>query len=354
MKNKLYTTNISTEQDLGRAANTKPSLAQISVLYSLAVILLLYVGFRAQRYSVYSGLLITEFGLILIPSLALLFIYRYDVKSTLRLYKTRPLNLLLVFGIMLFALPIVGVLNLINLLVIDSIFGRVILPDIPAAGNSTELIRNILIIAGSAAICEEVMFRGIIQRGMERFGAVKAILISAFLFGLIHLDFQRFLGTFLLGALIGFIVYRSNSLYSGMFAHFCNNSFAVLGGYMGTKLNELFKSPGMDKAGGNIDDLFASFANMPQEQLIMLIITWSFIVLVCVSIISGLMIGFIRITSEKVQRVQKENIAIKKTGLFWLAPGLIFVFIMYIAEGLRLRNSASPLAETIMRIMGLR
>jgi len=70
-------------------------------------------------------------------------------------------------------------------------------------------------------------FRGVIQRGLERLGAVKSILINGVSFGLIHFDFQRLFGTFLLGALIGFLVYRSNSLLVGMFAHFTNNSIAV-------------------------------------------------------------------------------------------------------------------------------
>lgn len=340
----------------GRQAGslTRPTLAQMSILYSAAVILLLYVGFRAQRYSLYPGLLLTEFGLILAPSLALLYIYRYDVKAVLRLNRVGGMNLFLVFGIMLFALPVVGVLNLVNLVVINNIFGRVIVSTVPTAANSLELIRNVLIVAGSAALCEEVMFRGVILRGLERFGAVKAILITAFLFGLLHLDFQRLLGTFLLGALIGFLVYRSNSIYSGMFAHFCNNAFAVVLGYVSSRLSQFTKSSGMGGVEDSAEKIFSNLANMPKAQLAGVIVTWGILFLICMIFLIGLIIGYIHNTSEKVQRVKSHGTEFKKAGLFWLAPGLVFVAWMYFAEGLKLKNVTSPLAESVMRAIGLK
>jgi membrane protease YdiL (CAAX protease family) len=74
-------------------------------------------------------------------------------------------------------------------------------------------------------VCEEILFRGAIQRGFEKLGAIKSIILTAFLFGLMHQDFQKLLGTFLLGCIIGFIVYRSDSIIGGMFAHFTNIPF---------------------------------------------------------------------------------------------------------------------------------
>jgi uncharacterized protein len=340
--------------DLQNSDIRKPTLSQISILYSIAVILLLYVGFRAQRANTYPGLLITEFGLILVPSLALLFYYRYDVKNVLRLNKVGALNLFLVFWIMVFALPVVGVLNLINLVVIHNIFGRVIVTNIPNANNSVELIRNVLIIAGSAALCEETMFRGIIQRGLERFGAVKAILVTAFLFGLLHLDFQRLLGTFLLGALIGFLVYRSNSIYSGMFAHFCNNAFAVILGYIGAKVSEIAKTSGVSPVNNDIEKMFSSLLNMPREQLIAVIVTWGVIFVICAIIFSGLILGYIYNTSEKAQKVRQKNTPIKKAGLLWLAPGLFFVTLMYFTIGVKLHSPTSALAERLAWLLGMR
>ena len=348
--NKNDSSNYQLQGDIER----KPTLTQISILFSIAVILFLYVGFRAQRYSMFPGLLITEFGLILTPSLALLYMYKYDVRQVLRLNSVGALNLILVFGIMFFALPVVGVLNVVNLFIINNVFGRIIVSSIPAANNSMELIRNILIIAGSAALCEEIMFRGVIQRGLERFGAAKAILISAFLFGLLHLDFQRFLGTFLLGGLIGFLVYRSNSIYSGMFAHFCNNGFAVILGYLSTKMQQMMKSSGVGNMEENAEKIFSNLANMPKEQLISAIVTWGILFLVCAVFLTGLIIGYIYVTSDRVHKVRREPTRFKKAGLLWLAPGLTLVSIMYFAEGLKLSNATSPLAESVMRFIGLK
>lgn len=341
------------QHDLSSPSIRKPTLGQISILYSVAVILLLFVGFRLQRYSLYPGLLITEFGLILMPSILLLYIYKYDVKQVLRLNRVGAINLLLTFFIMLFALPVVGVLNLLNLLVINNIFGRIIVPDIPQASNFVELLINVLVIAGSAGICEEVMFRGVIQRGLERFGAIKSILITAFLFGLLHLDFQRFFGTFLLGALIGFIVYRTNSLLSGIFAHFANNSFAVILGYVSVKVSQIMKPSGAGQAGKSVDNVFSNLSSMPKEQLVVGIVVWFFIFMFCAIVLTGLIIAFMRTTSEKTERMERNKDKTRKIGLIGLAPGLVLVAIMYVAEGMKLKGITSDFAKGIMTLMGI-
>ncbi len=354
MDKDAYTNNIylSAEGLYGRQFR-RPSIAQAALLYSAAVVLLLYVGFKAQNASQYPGLLITEFLLILAPSLALLLIGRYDFKNVLRINRISLLNLFIILCIMGAALPVVGFLNMVNLFIIEAVFGRVVLPDIPVASNGTELLINILIIGGSAGICEEIMFRGVIQRGMERLGAIKAILITAFLFGLVHLDFQRFLGTFVLGALIGFIVYRTNSIFGGIFAHFANNSIAVIASYAATRINELVKSMGEDQLTAETDKYLSSLAGMPFEQLIGVIIAWGFIFMSCAAVLTGLIVALIRTTGQEVRPVVKESSARGRVGLLWALPGILLTAAIYFAQGLKLSDPSNALADRILSILRL-
>ena len=330
-----------------------PTLAQVSILYSLGVLFLLYIGFWAQKKSLYPGLLVTEFLLVLMPSLLLLFIFKYDMRKVLRLNKVGPLSLFIIFLIMVFAIPVVSVLNIINLALISKVFGKVIVSSVPTASNAGELIINLLIVGGSAGLCEEIMFRGVLQSGFERLGIKKGILITSLLFGLFHLDFQRFLGTFLLGALIGFIVYRTNSLYAGMFAHFANNSIAVVISYLSNKFMQAMQGKGV----GSIDaqpyagDYFSDLFNMPAGQLIAVFIVWFFILAFCLSILVGLIIALVRITSDKVHRRPIETSGTGKTGMLWLLPGLIFTAIVYIAEGFSLMGINSEIARALTRLI---
>lgn len=334
----------------------KPTMAQVGLLYSIGVVLLLFVGFRVQRQALYPGLLITEFILVLIPSLVLLRIYKYDVRRVLRLNRVSILNLFLILLIMIFSIPAVGIFNLVNLMMIKQVFGKVLLPSIPPSANLKELIVNVLIIAGSAGLCEEVMFRGVIQRGYERLGATRSILITAFLFGLFHLDFQRLLGTFMLGALIGFIVYRTNSLYSGMFAHFVNNSIAVVLPFLANKLGEMMNiSSGQEAA--NVPDVNAYFADllsMPAGQLVTVFIVWFFMLASCVAVLIGLMIAFVRTTSEEAENISAQTNSIKKSGILSLLPGFLLILLMYTAIGFSLKGVESGLAGFLYMILGIK
>ncbi|RCX16068.1 hypothetical protein DFR58_11250 [Anaerobacterium chartisolvens] len=349
-----YTNNIDlSAEGLCGQQPRRPSIAQAALLYSVAVVLLLYVGFKAQNASRYPGLLITEFLLILAPSLALLLIGRYDFKSVLRIKGVSLINLFIILCIMGAALPIVGFLNMLNLFVIETVFGRVVLPDIPVASNGTELLVNILIIGGSAGICEEIMFRGVIQRGMERLGAVKSILITAFLFGLMHLDFQRFLGTFVLGALIGFIVYRTNSIFAGIFAHFVNNSIAVVASYAAARIGELAKSMGKDQLTAETGKYLSSLTSLPFEQLIGVIIVWGFMFMSCAAVLTGLIVALIRTTEQEVRPVVKESSTRGRAGLLWALPGILITAAIYFAQGLKLSDPSNALADRILSILRL-
>lgn len=331
----------------------KPKIAQVSFLYTISTLVLLFIGSRVQKSKPYSaeiaGILITEFVLILIPPLFLLLFYKYNLKAVLRLNKVKISNMVLVFFIMVSAIPLVGILNGINLLLIKYIFGKTIIAQPPVANNGVELIINILVIGGSAGICEEVLFRGTIQRGFEKIGVVKAILITSFLFGLMHLDFQKLLGTFLLGALIGFIVYRTDSLFAGMFAHFTNNSIAVVMAFGTSQVTKMTK--GLDL--NNLDKMGTSLETLPKELIIAAIIGW-ILILFCVVVFPLLMIVFTRRTSENTENVRGNAGRIEKRGALLLLPGVLSIGFIYFAEGLKLTGHQMPVIDNILRIVGMK
>lgn len=334
----------------------KPSLAQAGILYSVTVILLLVLGSKVQKREFYSGALITEFLIIALPAVIFLYAFRYDIPRVLRLNKVSWVNIFLILGAMIFAIPIVGALNLANLVLIKHIFGKVVVAQPPIASNISGLVLNILVIGGSAGLCEEILFRGTLMRAFERFGAAKSILITAFLFGLMHLDFQKLLGTFLLGALIGFMVYRTNSILSGMFAHFVNNSIAVIASFVIYKLNEIMKSSGISAAkgpgAGELD--FSAILNLPKGQLIAVIISWTIIFIASAIIFTGIMYGFVKNTSNRLESTLDGTVSCKTMSFLWFLPGLAFIAIVYYAEGLKLLGVKDQFVQNIIKFLGLK
>lgn len=332
-----------------------PGISQICILFSVTIFLFLMIGYRVQKREFYSGILVTEFALILLPALIYLVVFRFDLKKVLRLNKASFLSFFLVFFIMVFAIPVAGLFNVINLWLVNSIFGKIIIEQPPVAQNITEVLVNILVIGGAAGLCEEFLFRGVIQRGLERYGAVKAILLSAFLFGLTHLDFQKLFGTFLLGSLIGFIVYRTNSLYCGMFAHFTNNSLAVLVGYAANKLTSIMKDSGMQlpQTQSDLGNLFSTFTSMPREQLVIIAFVYGFIFLVLFAIFASLVYTFIKTTSIKGAGLQRDMLPAGSHGLLWLLPGVSFIAVMYFVEVLTFKGINSAFTQQLRMLLGV-
>ncbi|MBU3199891.1 CPBP family intramembrane metalloprotease [Clostridium estertheticum] len=86
----------------------------------------------------------------------------------------------------------------------------------------------ILTIAVIAPIYEEVIFRGILLKGMaNKMDPNLALIISALIFALVHMNIPQGINAFLLGLIIGAIYLRSNSIYLCIFAHFINNSVGI-------------------------------------------------------------------------------------------------------------------------------
>lgn len=81
-----------------------------------------------------------------------------------------------------------------------------------------------------APILEELLCRGIMLRGMIETGMnpAKAILWSAFIFGVIHMNPWQALPAFLLGTLFGWLYYKTRCIWVPVILHVLNNSISTL------------------------------------------------------------------------------------------------------------------------------
>ena len=92
------------------------------------------------------------------------------------------------------------------------------------------LIINLLLMALLPAVAEELTFRGVLMNLFEVKGKRThlAIWCSAILFSAIHLQFYGFVPRMLMGALFGYILVWTGSLWIPILMHFTNNAMAVL------------------------------------------------------------------------------------------------------------------------------
>ena len=98
------------------------------------------------------------------------------------------------------------------------------------ADNVIGVIINVILIALLPALCEELFFRGALQRILIHLtkNPWAGIIITGFLFSALHLQFQGFLPRMFLGIVLGAMYWYSGSLWTSIIAHFVNNAVQVI------------------------------------------------------------------------------------------------------------------------------
>lgn len=92
-----------------------------------------------------------------------------------------------------------------------------------------EFLLVLLVIAVTPAICEETLFRGLVQGNFElSMSKRKAIIVTGVIFGLYHLDIFTFVALISLGIYLSYLVSVSESIIVPMAAHFTNNFVSAL------------------------------------------------------------------------------------------------------------------------------
>ena len=211
---------------------------QFTAMIPLTAITLLLGANYAEKFRTDFGAymfnaVISQFFAVLIIPLFFLLVARKDMRATLRLKKN--LGFLQVF---LLALASAGVF--FGAQIINSIFieGLSIFMGTPSeiegvadATNISQLLFEIVIIAGLPAICEEIFFRGFVMRSFERYSPVAAIILSSVAFAIMHGNLQQIVYAFILGLILGTVVMVTDSLLAGTVMHFTLNAMSVILSY---------------------------------------------------------------------------------------------------------------------------
>lgn len=122
--------------------------------------------------------------------------------------------------------PLVTVVNLLS---------QFLVPNEAAA--TMEVVKNLPlwvlfgIIALMPTLIEEIGFRGILLQNYRESGVWRGILLSAVLFGLMHMNLNQMLYATVLGILMALLVEATNSIYASMLMHFLINGSNVLMAY---------------------------------------------------------------------------------------------------------------------------
>lgn len=210
--------------------NAGITLFGVNIVYMITAILLVTIGYMLQMADIYTGLVLTELVIILGPAFLFVLFRKAGFREVFRIRKTSPGVMGLCALITFFAYPVGLFLNLVGNLIL-SLFGELIPMPVPVAGNFSELALNLLVIALTAGVAEELFFRGLVLKGYEAFGEKRAVLIAALLFGIFHFNIQNLIGPVFLGVIFGYMAIKTGSIFPAIAGHFINNAMSVVIAY---------------------------------------------------------------------------------------------------------------------------
>jgi len=228
-------------------------LIAIFFLYQIggSLITLIIFGFDLENVDVNALRLMTMAGqllLILVPSLIFAKLVYQDVTTVIRA-KLPSIKEILIFVVGLIIItPLLQEIIFIQKFILESLaensalFEKIKLlldeldkivestySNILSAGNVFEMFLVIIVVAVVPALCEEVFFRGFIQKSFElQLKPVWAILVTSLFFGVYHFNPFGLVALVILGLYFGYAAYKSESIVVPIVLHFLNNFVAVI------------------------------------------------------------------------------------------------------------------------------
>ena len=124
--------------------------------------------------------------------------------------------------------PLTTLLNAISMLFVDNA-----VMDMSNLALEYPFPVMLFMMAVFGPVCEEVAFRGILYRGYLKSGsALKAVLLSSLLFGLIHMNFNQAPYAFALGVAMALLMEATGSLWAPVLMHMVFNAQSVVRMYV--------------------------------------------------------------------------------------------------------------------------
>jgi len=217
----------SIQKDI-RAMNVTSLLACLG----MALALNYYISGFSQSLDQKWQMILTQMGGLLLPAVLAVLLARQPMEDVFPSEKLKRGD---IFTTIFLALLVTWIVTSVfslqqKLFPIPEDFGQIqYFKTIARAGNFREFIQTLLVLALVPAICEETLFRGLIQRNLQaHLGIWHAVWVTALLFGVFHLSIYRLLPTALAGLFFCVLMAKKRNLSLCMLAHFTYNATMLI------------------------------------------------------------------------------------------------------------------------------
>lgn len=205
---------------------TSTVLVYIILMYSLQLV-------SFDKLSINMQLVIPEI-ILLIPALVYVLVLRPKTLDGVSMSVVSPLTTFLTVILTFCIMPLVMLINSLS----SMIEGNAVDSTLNGLVQKNPIWLNLIIIALLPAVVEEFIFRGLIFNGYKKRNPLMAVLLSAFLFGLLHMNVNQFSYAFVMGIVFALLAYATGSLLPSILGHFIINGTSVLMTHMASTAKE--------------------------------------------------------------------------------------------------------------------
>lgn len=203
-----------------------PTISDVWFVVALTLLLVLYAGSMLQVRFGLAGVFGTQMIILLVP----LFMVVYTKRDLCQTYGFRGTAAVGYLG----AVLLVAGLFLVNIVISTGLMKL-----LPGSAENVETafsgilggnaLAGFIVIAAAPAVCEEMLFRGVILHSLKaKYRVYTAVIITAALFGVFHMSLVKFIPTGLLGLALCIVAWWTDSIYPAMLMHFINNAVSVV------------------------------------------------------------------------------------------------------------------------------
>lgn len=192
------------------------------ILVHIAVVFLLTVLSPIFTLEIVPNFILSQ-SMILVPALIGVLLSKENLVQFARFRRIKISSVFMIILFTFLAMPLTVVINAISMLFVDNTVAAI-------SGDVLELpfILMLFIIGIFGPFSEELVFRGVIYQGYKKSGtAFQAMILSALLFALMHMNINQAAYAFVIGLIMILLVEATGSIWSSVLFHVVFNSEQV-------------------------------------------------------------------------------------------------------------------------------
>jgi sodium transport system permease protein len=198
-----------------------PAVDEAIALFACSLLLMFYIQPSLMKWGLFPMLALTQVALVFAPAVLFAILGKWKWRETFKLNDPSAPAIIAGAFLGLGLVPIVGLLSRLQRIVwpADSETEKLI-NDLFIPALEAHPIFTAIFVGALAGVFEELLFRGPIQTALMRKSRPwVAIMITALIFAAAHLDLHGFALRAALGLVLGWIVWRTGSIFPAMLVH---------------------------------------------------------------------------------------------------------------------------------------